>query len=199
MAKKAKAKQTGEIVRSFIKHKVYGTVYAIEGDETGTVLASAVVTEATACRHTLPAYELTLDDVDRVNIDIRDYEVFEPVCSDPKHLLDEIGLLDRAVSTAEAELVGAGVAMKQAREAVKGAKAKLWAMVREATNPVPLPLFDAKPEATPPAAVPDIPEGCYRDGVGVVRCSTCFAAHPCGLDHTAPPASPAPPTDQPSA
>ena len=45
MKRKLKHAQTGESSRSFIKHKVYGTVYAIEGDDAGTVLASAVVTD----------------------------------------------------------------------------------------------------------------------------------------------------------
>jgi hypothetical protein len=65
---------TGEITRSFRKHKVFGTVYAVESDDTGTVLAAAVVTEATACRHSLAGIELALDEVKRLNDDHRDYE-----------------------------------------------------------------------------------------------------------------------------
>lgn len=191
---------TGEITRSFLKHKVYGTVYAIEGDDTGTVLASAVVTEATACRHTLATIALTLDDVAQVNQNLRDYEVFEPACSDPKHLLVEIGVQERTCQAAEQELVAAvttanelRATAKATREVFEKEKAKLRALVREATNSPVLP----------PAESPADPRwterlGFYLDGLGQKRCAVCFAPYPCGSDHGTPPAD-APAPDQPSA
>lgn len=192
---------TGEITRSFIKHKVYGTVYAIEGDDAGTVLASAVVTEATACRHTLVAIALTLDDVDQVNANLRDYEVVEPACSDPKHLLVEIGVQERTCQAAEQELVAAvttanelRATAKAAREVFEKEKAKLRALVREATNSPVLPPAD---EAADPRWTARL--GFYVDGVGLKRCTVCLAPHPCGIDHSAPPAADAPPSDQPRA
>ena len=50
----------------------------------------------TACRHTLATLVLTLNDIDQVNPNIRDYEVFERGCSNKKHLLDEVDLEKRA-------------------------------------------------------------------------------------------------------
>jgi hypothetical protein len=160
--KKQTKTSTGEIVRSFIKHKVYGTVYAIESDGAGTARTSAVVTEATACRHTLATLALTLD-VDQVNANIHDFEVFEPVCSDPKHLLvEEIGLQERACRTAESAMVHARGIAKAAKKVFEQEKAKLRTMVGEASKPTPLPLFD-----TPVSDVTaDLAAGCYRDDVG---------------------------------
>lgn len=193
--------RTGEIKRSFIKHKVYGTVYAIEGDEAGTVLASAVVTEATACRHTLAALALTLEGIDQVNADIRDYEVFEPACTDATHLLDEIGLQERACQMAEQDLVSAQATAnelrataKAAREVFEKEKAKLRALVRDATHPPPLPLAADIGDARWTARL-----GFYLDGVGLKRCAVCSLPYPCGINHAAPPAGDPSAPDQPSA
>lgn len=143
---------TGEITRSFLKHKIYGTVYAVETDEEGTVLASAVITEATACRHALGGYTLTLFEVELINAHIRDYEFFEPKCADATHLLDDIGTQERVCQGAESEWAIARGHAKACKETFEQEKAKLRAMVREATTPAVLPLFDARPEdeSTPP-------------------------------------------------
>lgn len=209
MTKKKKEPLSGEIRRSFIKHKVYGTVYAIEGDDSGTVLASAVVTEATACRHTLPAYELTLDEVAPINEHIRDYEMFEPACSDPKHLLDEIGVQERVCVSARETWQAAKSAAKECREIYEREENTLRAMVRASTSPTSLPLFDqaadtAPAEAPPveiaaeaPPAEPVEAVEWYLDGVKVKRCVVCHKRYPCGEDHGAPPPVDAP-GDQPN-
>jgi hypothetical protein len=33
--------------------------------------------------------------------------------------------------------------------------------------------------------LPPLPPGCYHDGIGLVRCRSCFRVHPCGVDHDA--------------
>jgi hypothetical protein len=181
--KKAKAAPTGEIRRYFIKHKVYGTVYAVDADDSGTVLASAVVTEAIACRHTLAGIELTLDEVDQVNKNLGDYEVFEPVCSDPKHLLGEIGDQELVCQASRSEMLVAHAHAKECKETYEKDEAKLRSMVREATSPTKLPLFDKPTDDKPADQAPAAAEPWYLDAVNVKRCTVCLAQWPCGIDH----------------
>lgn len=157
MAKKRKPEGAGEIARRFLKHQVYGTLYAVEMDNTGEVLASAVVTDATACPHTLGGYTLLVDEpggeVDTINQHIRDYEVFEPRCSDPGHLLADLGTQEQVCQVARNAWLVARSHAKELKENLEKAEALLRSMVREATTPAaPLPLFDA-----PPGDEPDLP------------------------------------------
>lgn len=146
---------TGEITRSFYKHKVYGTVYVVDVDAGAAgVLAAAVVTEATACRHTARDYALSLDEAGPINAHLADFEFFEPVCSEPKHLLDDIGAQERVCGMAEGDWKQARSESKAAREFYEQERAKLRSMVREATNPRPMPLFDKPSDDAPPPAPP---------------------------------------------
>lgn len=144
MTKTRKPEPTGEIVRRFLKHQVYGTLYAVEMDNTGEVLAATVVTDATACPHTLAGYTLTVDaESTAINTHQRDYAVFEPRCSDPGHLLADLGTQEQVCQGARNAWLVARSHAKELKENLEKAEALLRAMVREATTPAaPLPLFD---------------------------------------------------------
>jgi len=96
---------TGELTRGFLKHKVYGTVIAVERDETGVVLAALEIGEAIACRHRLAGYALRPDvnACAEINAHPRDFASFEPVCGEAAHLLAEIGGAEQAARAAELE------------------------------------------------------------------------------------------------
>jgi hypothetical protein len=149
MAKKKKPEGVGEIARRYLKHQVYGTLYAVDMDNTGEVLAHIVVTEATACPHTLAGYTLGVNNetVD-INTHIRDFEVFEPRCVDAGHLLADLGTQEQVCQVARHEWTVARSHAKELKENLEKAEALLRSMVREATTPAaPLPLFDAPPDA----------------------------------------------------
>jgi hypothetical protein len=103
--------------------------------------------------------------------------------------LDAIGRQERLCQGAEAELARLKSETKVARELVSEQTAKLRALVRQATDPNALPLFEE----------PERPPEWYLDGVGVKRCDVCRKVWPCGLDHATPPADVPPASDQASA
>jgi hypothetical protein len=133
--------------RAFVRHLIYGTVYAVERGDAGEVMAAAVVTDATACRHRLHEVELNLDDGEKVRDHVGDFEPFEPACSDARHLLADIGIATRAADRAEVEYEQAARAAKAAKETADKARAHVLQLTRDATNPRPLPLFDQQPNA----------------------------------------------------
>lgn len=149
----------GEPRRTFLKHKAFGTLYAVDLDLAGDVLGAVVVTDGLACRHTAKTYWLQLDDVDEINHNLGDYDEFEPVCCAPLHLLQDIGDQMKAVAIAEGAWNIARNQAKALKETYDAEKATLFAVVRRATEPPkPLPLFDTKAEdASEPA--PDGPTG----------------------------------------
>ena len=128
--------------RSFVRHLVFGTVYVIEINETGDVLAAAVVTDATACRHRLHEQALTLDAAEAVREHRADFEPFDPVCNDARHLLADIGIATRAADRAERDYETAAHDAKSKKELAEKARAFVMQLTRDATNPRPLPLFD---------------------------------------------------------
>jgi hypothetical protein len=134
---------TGELTRRFLKHKVYGTVFAVEQDETGLVLAALAVGEAGSCRHQLEKYGLKLDGAEEIAKHMRDYEIFDPACVEPTHLLADIGAAEKACQDAELEWQQAHTRAKALKEAFEGTQDALRQIVRDATNPKPMPLFDA--------------------------------------------------------
>jgi hypothetical protein len=128
--------------RAFVKHLIYGTVYAVERGDAGEALAACIVTDATACRHRLHEYALNLDDGDKIADHPQDFEPFEPACSDARHLLADIGVATRAADRAEQEYEQAARLSKAAKENAERARAHVLQLTRDATNPRPLPLFD---------------------------------------------------------
>lgn len=133
---------TGELKRGFLKHKIYGSVVAVEQDEFGMVLAAMPVSEPTACRHKLADYPLTLDAAVEIQEHVRDYAVFDPACGDPTHLLSDIGEAETACQLAEAEWETAHAKAKALKEIFELRIDALRQIVSGATSPKPLPLFD---------------------------------------------------------
>lgn len=131
---------TGELFRGLMKHKIFGTVVAVERDERGVVLLSAEINGAIACVHRLAEYELTLEGVAEINQHIRDYESFEPVCSEPAHLLADIGAASKECQVAEQEFAIAHSHAKALKERWEQKLALLRHIVQRST--APLPLFD---------------------------------------------------------
>lgn len=128
--------------RAFVKHLVFGTVYAIERGDAGDVMAAGVVVDATACRHRLHEYPLNLDDGEKVRDSPKDFEPYDPPCSDARHLLADIGIATRAADRAEADYELAANTAKAAKENAEKARRHVLQLTRDATNPRPLPLFD---------------------------------------------------------
>lgn len=137
---------TGELRRAFMKHVKYGVVKVVEYDETGMALAAIEVNEATACRHQIEDYPLALDPAVEINEHKRDWEKYEPACSDPAHLLNEIGKLEMACQQAEGEYEQAKSHAKSMKEVYEQHTNSLRMLVRDATSPRKMPLFD-KPAA----------------------------------------------------
>jgi hypothetical protein len=83
---------------------------------------------------------------------------------------------------------------KECKETYEKDEAKLRSMVREATSPTKLPLFD-KPADDKPAEAPaaEATAAWYVDAVNVKRCAVCLQQWPCGHDHSQPPATEPPP------
>lgn len=133
---------TGEVKRAFLKHQVYGTVFCVEIDETGQVLAAKAISEATACRHQKDVIELGLDEAAEINKHLRDYEDCDPGCTDSTHLLSEIGEAEKACQVAEGEWGAAAKHAKSLKEIFEMKQDRVRSLVREATDPKPLPLFD---------------------------------------------------------
>jgi hypothetical protein len=129
--------------RAFVRHLVYGTVYVVERSDGGDILAAAPVTDATACRHRLHEYSLSLDDGETIRGQVDDLEPFDPPCSDARHLLADIGIATRAADRAEQEYDQAARHAKALKETAESARAHVLNLTREATNPRPLPLFDS--------------------------------------------------------
>lgn len=133
---------TGELKRGFLKHKVYGTVFAVEMDESALVLAAVSVSEASTCKHRLPDLVLSLDEATEIMKHIRDYEVFDSMCTDPVHLLSDIGEAEKAAQAAESEWTAAHTKAKALKEIFELKVDALRALVSGATSPKPMPLFD---------------------------------------------------------
>lgn len=137
---------TGELTRRFLKHKVYGTLFAVEQDEKGVVMAALAIGEAVACRHRLAGYDLKLDAGEEVSKHLRDYEIVDPACIDPTHLLADIGGAEKECAVAESAWQQAHSYAKALKETFEQKQETLRQIVRDATNPKPMPLFD-KPAA----------------------------------------------------
>jgi len=138
MTKKRRTGFTGKITRSFLKHKIYGTVYAVDIDESGEVLAAAAVSAATACRHQKD-FDLSPDEAGDINANLRDFEPFDIGCSDATHLLAEIGEQEQTCQAAEVAWVTAHSRAKALKEELEQQQTRLRTLVREATTPTPLP------------------------------------------------------------
>lgn len=133
--------------RRFLKHKVFGTLYAVEFDSAGMVQAATAITDAIACKHRIGLYHLGIDLVDELIQNHGDYEAFDPVCSDAVHLLADIGQAERDCVEADSEYQAAAATAKAAKEHLQAREQALRQLVRSATQPAPLPLFDAPPAA----------------------------------------------------
>lgn len=116
---------TGETKRVFFKHKLYGSLHAVEIDEKGEILAAVAVAASTACPHELDG----------------DYELVEPVCSDPTHLLADIGVAEKECAAAESEFEAAHRHAASLKKIFESKQARLREIVRGATDPKPMPLF----------------------------------------------------------
>lgn len=145
---------TGEIRRAFFRHVAFGDVVVVEIDETGLVLAtSSPVTSADVCKHRLSDYTLMLSfppvpggqapmwAATSINRHRKDWELFEPLCSDPAHQLHDIFEADRAVDAAEATWAALDADAKAAKKLVEKLTEKARDLRRELRDPRELPLF----------------------------------------------------------
>lgn len=129
-------------MRAFIKHKVFGTVYAAEIDGSGAIIAALPIGEAPSCVHRLATLELTLDHATEIQSNLSDWTQTELPCTNATHLLADIGAAEHACQEAQAAYDTAHSKAKAAKEILETKEQYLRKLVRDATAPVPLPLFD---------------------------------------------------------
>ncbi len=125
----------GEIRRVYLRHKVFGNLHAVEIDDRGEVLTSAVVGAAAACPHSLVDVPLKLDGCDEINKHRADYELFEPVCSDPTHILADLGAAERECGVAQKAWEEADRHAKALKKILESKQERVHQIVRDATTP----------------------------------------------------------------
>lgn len=147
--------------RVFLKHKTYGNIFVVQFDEMASpVLALDVTGEATMCKHKLDRADydarLSPDGTGEIEKHIRDFETFEPRCSDASHWLDDLREAEKQCAEGEAAYVKAAKHAKALKEVFENRAAEIRRIVRESTDtPKALPLFDKVEEpAAPPVEAP---------------------------------------------
>lgn len=135
--------------RSLIKHQAEPTVYAIEGDEDGMILAALDVTdEATSgglCVHMLAGLPLAgrIDDVEMLNRE-RDeqWAPYVPECGNTHHLLGELIAMEKDHRAAAGLFAIADAKARSLKKDVDQKAAKVHELLARIADRKPLPLFE---------------------------------------------------------
>jgi len=138
------------MTRYFLKHRAEPTVYAVEGDEDGNLLAVLDVTDAATsgglCPHLLSSLPLAgrIEDVEYVNR-VRDaeYDSYVPECGNVHHLMTDLLALEREHREAAAAFAMADSKSKATKKDMELRAAKVHALLDRINDRVPLPLFEA--------------------------------------------------------
>lgn len=149
MSGETRARVAAVVAQRFLKHRDEGTLYAVAMDNTGEVREAVVVTEATACVHTLGAVlaeaPAAAAEAELLNGHLDEFDVFEPRCENATHLLADLGRQEQVCQVARNAWLVARSHAKELKEALEKDEARLRLMVREATTAEQpgLPLFEA--------------------------------------------------------
>lgn len=152
--------------RAFLKHKTYGNIFVVQFDGMReVVLALDVTGETTMCKHKLARSDydarLSPDGITEINKNLRDFETFEPRCSEAGHWLDDLREAEKQCADSEAAYTKAAKHAKALKEVFENRAAEIRRIVRESTDtPKALPLFEKAAEdaaAAPPAAAEAAP------------------------------------------
>ena len=131
------------VVREFVRHKVFRDTYAVERiAESATVLACARVDPRTVCKHRIGGLALGVTDAENMTAQWGDYEPADLPCLDSVHLLSDIGEQERVCQDAERAYELKHDAAKAATATLDAAIDHLRELVTRATDPAELPLLD---------------------------------------------------------
>jgi len=132
---------TGELNRSFWKHKIYADLFVVEIAD-GRVVAAARISSSAACAHRLDEYELSLEEGEKVQENKRDFEPIDMPCTDAGHWLSDIAAAEKECQLAEEQWKSAHATAKAAKEVFDMKQASLRSVVRKSTDATPMPLFE---------------------------------------------------------
>lgn len=138
-----------KLTRSLIKHLEDGTIYCIEADESGFILAALDVTsEANSgglCSHILASLPLAgnIEEVERLNRDRDRFEGFEAACGNVHHLMAELLDLEREHRAASALCAMAEARFRSLKKDVDLKGTKVHELLNRIAERKPLPLFAA--------------------------------------------------------
>lgn len=138
---------TPKLIRTFIKHRAEPTVYALETDEEGNILAALDVSDAATkgglCPHMLASMALTgrVEDLEYLTrAREAEFEDFVPECGDVHHLMTDLLSLEKEYQTSCAAFAMADSRAKSLKKdmELKGARVhECLTRVRQPRLPFP--------------------------------------------------------------
>jgi hypothetical protein len=138
------------VTRYFLKHRAEPTVFAVEADDGGELLAVLDVTDAATkgglCPHLLDSLPLAgrIDDVEYLRRARDDeYDIYAPDCGNVHHLMTDLLALEREHRDAAATFAMADSTAKAAKKDMELRAGKVHALLNRINDRTPLPLFDA--------------------------------------------------------
>lgn len=150
MSKKPK-KDEPRTGRRYWRNSLTGEVFAVELEQkdptadisTGTITGAAKIADiATACGHTLKALQLNPNDAELVDAGRPDFRPLELPCNDSIHWLQDIGNAESEAGAAESAWEEAHTHAASMKKIFELKVQRVRDLVKEATNPKPLPLLD---------------------------------------------------------
>lgn len=136
---------SGELIRRFMKHKVFGEVYAVEAEmPSGTVVAAKKIDPTVQCEHLLQNMDLPGDDTgEMVERSRNDFMVIDLPCREASHWLTDIGAAFDEREEARKAWEQADAHAKSLKKALEQKDGRVMELVSAATHPKPMPLFDS--------------------------------------------------------
>jgi hypothetical protein len=134
--------------RRLIKHVHEPTVYAVEVDEDGFILAALDVTsEVTSgglCLHMLSTLPLAgaLDDVERLNRERDTFDAYTADCGNVHHLMADLIAAEREHRAASAQTAMAESRFRSLKKDTELKAAKVHDLLGRIADRKPLPLFE---------------------------------------------------------
>jgi hypothetical protein len=137
------------MIKRFIKHRAEPTVFAIETDEEGTILAALDVTdEATKgglCPHMIASMPLSghVEDIEFLSRKIDDeFDDYVPECGNVHHLMNDLLQMEREHRDAAASFAMADSTAKAKKKSMELAGQKVHDLLQRIEDRKPLPLFE---------------------------------------------------------
>lgn len=137
-----------KVTRLCIKHAAEPTVYVVECDDEGTILAALDVTDDATrgglCAHILDTLPLAaqLDELTYLQRDRDRYVPYEPDCGNVHHLMHDLLRLEREHRAAAAAFALADSRAKGLKKDMETKAAEVHELLARLADRKPLPLFD---------------------------------------------------------